>query len=332
MEELVSVIIPVYNASNSISSCIDSILKQSYKQFELLLINDGSTDSSLDICKHYSAKDSRIKVFSQDNKGVSSARNLGIQNANGDYIMFVDSDDYVDVHFIEFMLQEIHSKNCDVVRCKVITHDSKNNFGENFYGISFLINNDIYSLLPHFLTAHQTIQCYVYALIIKKDKIIFFNEDLSYMEDKEFYIRLLNNIRSIYFFDMPLYHHYINPSGITSNPLNVMNNIHSAILSNQYIRKVLSNTNHFNESLEKEMNNMVFHVISQKLSQYCVNLNSQESSDIIKSCFTEQSVQDILQNTNILSMTIPKRIIFILVQFHAYELVSIILKQIAIAK
>lgn len=99
---LISVVVPVYNAEKYIDQCIGSILAQTYADFELLMIDDGSTDSSFQICKRYAEKDKRIKLFQHDNKGVGTTRNVGIDEAHGKYIMFVDSDDYID----EEMLQD----------------------------------------------------------------------------------------------------------------------------------------------------------------------------------------------------------------------------------
>ena len=97
----ISVIIPVYNAEKYLRSCIDSVLAQTYKDFELLLIDDGSKDSSGAICDEYAAQDARVSVFHKENGGVSSARNLGLDNAQGEWITFVDSDDYIEENFLK---------------------------------------------------------------------------------------------------------------------------------------------------------------------------------------------------------------------------------------
>ena len=97
---MVSIIVPVYNAQNSLERCLRSIIRQSYPQWELILVDDGSQDDSLAICKRYSDKDSRIRVFHTENCGVSSARNTGIENAHGEYITFVDSDDRIHPDFL----------------------------------------------------------------------------------------------------------------------------------------------------------------------------------------------------------------------------------------
>lgn len=100
MHPFISVIIPVYNTENYLRKCLDSVLAQSFADFEVLLINDGSTDGSGKICDEYAKKDKRIKVFHKENGGVSSARNLGLDNAKGEWISFVDSDDTVKENYL----------------------------------------------------------------------------------------------------------------------------------------------------------------------------------------------------------------------------------------
>lgn len=115
----ISVVVPVFNAEKYLSECIDSILSQTFTDFELLLINDGSKDNSGAICDEYAHKDYRVKVFHKENGGVSSARNLGLENAKGEWIAFVDSDDWID----KTMYQEMHDlailDNADVVYCDI---------------------------------------------------------------------------------------------------------------------------------------------------------------------------------------------------------------------
>ena len=108
----ISIIVPVYNAQETLQRCIDSILAQSFSDFELLLIDDGSNDSSLDICLKYAADDARIRVFHHENAGVSAARNRGIENASGKFLMFCDSDDYPAENWCGILLDTIQ-KNED---------------------------------------------------------------------------------------------------------------------------------------------------------------------------------------------------------------------------
>lgn len=115
--EKVTVVVPVYNVEKYIGKCIESIIKQNYKNIEIILVDDGSKDSSGKICDQYAAKDTRIKVIHKENNGVSSARNYGIDNATGEYICFVDGDDYVMNDYIEYMLELIKKENADISIC-----------------------------------------------------------------------------------------------------------------------------------------------------------------------------------------------------------------------
>lgn len=102
---LISVIVPIYQVEAYLEECLDSILNQTYRQLEIILIDDGSTDRCGDICDRYASQDSRIKVIHQTNQGLSAARNAGMDMATGEFISFIDSDDYIDPHFYEKMVQ-----------------------------------------------------------------------------------------------------------------------------------------------------------------------------------------------------------------------------------
>lgn len=115
MNPTISVIVPVYKVENYLHRCVDSILAQSFTDFELLLIDDGSPDNCGAICDEYAAKDTRVRVFHKPNGGVSSARNLGLDNARGEWIAFVDSDDYVDVDYLSELVAYTKQDNVDFV-------------------------------------------------------------------------------------------------------------------------------------------------------------------------------------------------------------------------
>lgn len=114
----VSVIVPVYNVEKWVARCIESILKQTFNNFEILLVNDGSTDNSLKICNEYQKVDSRINIINKKNGGLSDARNTGIKNAKGKYLIFIDSDDYVEKDYIEYLLNAVELQNADVAACE----------------------------------------------------------------------------------------------------------------------------------------------------------------------------------------------------------------------
>lgn len=117
---LISIIVPVYNVENYIDKCLQSILNQSYENLEVLLIDDGSVDHSGEICDDYARIDKRIRVFHQINKGVSSARNKGLELSAGKYIVFIDADDYVKPDYLEILYGDMEEYQVDIVSCELV--------------------------------------------------------------------------------------------------------------------------------------------------------------------------------------------------------------------
>ncbi len=124
MGELISIIVPVYNVEKYLDCCMQSILHQSYKDYEVLLVDDGSTDGSGQICDAYAKEDKRIRVFHQENGGVSSARNLGLDKAKGAYIGFVDADDCMDYRMLEILYDTLTAEDADMVMCDFTMEDN----------------------------------------------------------------------------------------------------------------------------------------------------------------------------------------------------------------
>lgn len=114
---MVSVLVAVYNVKDDLKRCMKSIIGQTYTELEIIVVDDGSTDGSADICDEYKNKDSRVRVIHKENGGLSSARNVGIENATGDYVLMVDSDDYMLPNMIEIMLSTIKEHNADICIC-----------------------------------------------------------------------------------------------------------------------------------------------------------------------------------------------------------------------
>ncbi len=119
MEKLLTIVVPVYNVSKYLRKCVDSILAQNYSNFEAILVDDGSKDDSGDICDEYKVKDSRIIVIHKENGGLSSARNAALDIARGEYIGFVDSDDWIEPNMYSEMIQYLEQNNCTMVECAI---------------------------------------------------------------------------------------------------------------------------------------------------------------------------------------------------------------------
>lgn len=194
--QLISVIVPVYNAEKTLRDCVDSILNQEYKNFEILLVDDGSKDSSPSICDEYASKDERVKVFHKPNGGVSSARNLGIDYAKGEWITFVDSDDYISESYFDV----VYKCNYDLItipyRWVKDTEISVDHRTDDFCELCNY--DDIRSFLNNFLTT--MIFRAPSALFFKKELLysLRYNETMKVGEDTCFVHEYLLRLKSIY--------------------------------------------------------------------------------------------------------------------------------------
>ena len=130
MEDLISVVVPIYNVEKYLKTCIETIIKQTYKNIEIILVNDGSTDNSLQICNEFKEKEKRIKVINKKNGGLSDARNIGLKKAKGKYICFIDSDDFINEKYIEELHSLIIKNNAQIAIC---SFENVNEFGESIY-------------------------------------------------------------------------------------------------------------------------------------------------------------------------------------------------------
>jgi glycosyltransferase involved in cell wall biosynthesis len=125
---MISIIIPIYNAEKYLSECLDSVLSQTYKDFEIILINDGSKDNSESICKDFQKRNSRIKYIFQENSGASKARKKGVQNVNGEWIMFVDADDTIEQNTLQILIE--NSQNADIIVAEIDVRWKNTIYGE----------------------------------------------------------------------------------------------------------------------------------------------------------------------------------------------------------
>lgn len=217
MEEIkISIIIPCYNCEKYIKKNIESILNQTYKSFETIYIDDGSTDNTLNILMEYEKKDSRINVIHINNKGVSNARNVGINNSKGRYITFIDSDDYVDEIYLYKLYVETENEKFDYVKCKMRTEE---NTQDKKCTKEFICSRDtnfnkIYELLLKTYNLNQ-VTCGLIRSSIIKEKNIRFDIRYSYAEDLNFNIDLFQNINTFKYINYNGYFYTNNPESIT---------------------------------------------------------------------------------------------------------------------
>lgn len=215
----VSIIVPVYNVENYILECITSIIEQTYANLEIIIINDGSTDKSKEICESLQKKDERIVFISKHNSGVSDTRNIGINKSTGDYIIFVDSDDYIDKSYIEEMVKWMNEEFIDMTVCNyieiykntVLHHN--NDLTDKLVITNKEAINDIYKL--------RSFGGYLWNKIFKSEIIkknnIRFNQEIHMCEDMLFLLKYLSKCNNVRIISKELYFYRMRKSSIVWN-------------------------------------------------------------------------------------------------------------------
>lgn len=213
---LVSIIVPVYNVDKYIKKCIESIINQTHKNIEIILVNDGSKDKSLNICKNYKNKDKRIKLINQENGGLPKARNEGLNIAKGKYITFVDSDDYVSENYIERLLSTAIETEADVVESNYLRVDEDGNI-QSKSNIGAYFSNNTYEINKSFLE-NQKFKNFAWNKIFKSSVIknFRFNPNYKLSEDYGFLSHLYLNVSKKANVEDYLYY-YVNRKGSIVN-------------------------------------------------------------------------------------------------------------------
>lgn len=214
---LLSVIVPVYNTGEYLYRCVDSIISQSLEEIEIILVNDGSTDNSGEICDAYLKKDNRVRVIHKKNAGVSIARNEGIQVARGNYIGFVDSDDWIDSEMYESMVKAAETTDADVVMCdaKTVYEDGKIQMDTitQLAGNQSLKKTDFTpSLLLEM--AGSACRCIYknnkYSYELQKSHELLFPFGVKFSEDRIFNLYAFGQSDKIFYIKEPFYNRYVN--------------------------------------------------------------------------------------------------------------------------
>ena len=239
MKPLVSVIIPVYNVELYITKCINSISNQTYKYLEIILVDDGSKDKSSVICDELADKDTRIVVFHNANHGPSFSRNFGLEKSHGEYITFIDSDDWIETDYIEKLMQPFLQEDVDLTICPYYMDYPKYSFPieANKRLISKVLKDDL--LYLYYLTMGPYCKMYKKAIIEKYS--ISFPEDISFSEDRVFNYRYIEHSRRYSYIDKLLYHycHYQENSLSQSRKMKSYNDaVNVLMIEKEFLQKI----------------------------------------------------------------------------------------------
>lgn len=232
----ISIIVPVYNVEQYLERCIESILAQTFTDFELILVDDGSCDKSKDICNYYEKKDFRVKVISKSQEGVSRARNVGIEYAKGEFILFSDSDDYVEADWCEKLLKSIKDNKSDLGICGywVCINEIKNSkVFRNDTVESLIQSNEFFELRKYHLLNCVWNKIFLNKII--KQYNIRFNENVEQGEDTLFVLKYISKIRNISIINEPLYNYIrYNSENLSNKYNNKLYEIYSSIFQELY--------------------------------------------------------------------------------------------------
>lgn len=218
MCKLISVIVPVYNVANYLEECVCSIIKQTYQAWELILVDDGSTDDSGKLCDIFAEKNRKIKVIHQENKGVSVARNTGILNATGEYLMFIDADDWVEPLMLEQMINVITETGSDACYCDRYYKDESK--------IQILLSEDF----PNEVDAKEIMRRHLHYGFLastwlglidrRKTKDCMFDTEIHTLEDWEYNFRAISCMDKISILKKPFYHYRTVEGSASKSSLN----------------------------------------------------------------------------------------------------------------
>lgn len=218
MEGKISVIVPIYKVEKYLNRCIDSIINQTYSNLEIILIDDGSPDNCPIICDEYAKNDSRVRVVHKKNGGLSDARNAGLAIAHGEYISFIDSDDYIWSSMYEVMINIISKKNVDIVECDINYNSTIKEFNIHKQIVNIYDNKDAMKELVLERDIHQVVWNKIYKRDVIKD--IFF--EVGKINEDEFWTyKIIGNSKKVAKINQPFYCYTYRPESIMNSKYNL---------------------------------------------------------------------------------------------------------------
>ena len=239
MKELITIIVPIYNSEKYLERCLNSILNQTYSNLEIILINDGSEDSSGKICEDFANKDKRIVLINTENDGPAKARNLGLEKATGKYISFVDADDYIENDMIETLYKVLKEKNVDMVRANYDIKKGGKTFFNNEKSLDKLYDKtNMNEFIQNIIS--ENMKSFIWLLLIKRECIKDnFSEEIYIYEDTNFYLTTLSNVNTLYVFSKIVYHYEVNSNSVSRNAEKISQTIDNLLKSSLVFKKNL---------------------------------------------------------------------------------------------
>lgn len=318
---LISVIVPVYKVEQYLDKCIDSIVNQTYKNLEIILVDDGSPDNCPKMCDDWAKKDKRIKVIHKGNGGVSLARNIGIDESTGEYISFVDSDDWIENTFFEELLNISLKYNSKYITCGYKrVYDTHVEYINNSNRINEINSSDYLIKLLNVQNGYG----FVHMKLINRDVIdnLRFDEELKVGEDALFNVKLCNNTDSVVIYNKALYNYYFNNNSVVRK--------YDDNYVNKYLKSMYVMYNFLNDkkNIDKVYiyNYIAYHVLLIAVN-YCYHpLNSLNKMKSLKKVCNIPLFKDSITNSNYKNLSLTRKITLFTIKHKLYLLTSLICK------
>lgn len=220
MDSLISVIVPIYNVEKYLDRCVDSIINQTYKNLEIILVDDGSPDNCPKMCDDYAKIDNRIKVVHKENGGLSDARNVGMEVATGEYVSFIDSDDYISLDFYETLLETIVDNDSDIVECGVVKFYEDNNFDEYSDDLKVTNYDTLYALDG--LINENPFKQHVWNKLYKSNIVLDIPYAVGKLNEDEFWTyQIFGKAKKVTRINKTMYYYFQRGSSIMGNGYNI---------------------------------------------------------------------------------------------------------------
>jgi len=209
-QPLITILVPVYNAGDYLHQCLDSIVGQTYQNLQVVLVDDGSTDDSWQICQEYASKDKRVEAYHQENQGVAAARNALLEHVRGDYVIWVDSDDWIEPDMIEFLVSQANNSGADVVTCGNVINDAPTS--KQFTTQTIDREHAVHQFLRHIELRGSLCNKLVKTTLLHNEQ---FHHGISYGEDALFCWSFIQKLNKMLFTDRQLYHYRMNQQSLS---------------------------------------------------------------------------------------------------------------------
>lgn len=318
--ELISIIVPIYNVSKYLDRCMESLLKQTYTNIEIIMVDDGSPDDCGSKCDDYASRDRRIKVIHKQNAGLGMARNSGLDIANGKYVAFIDSDDYVDIEMIEKLYHRLQNTKADTCFCRYynVTAEKMNILAPEIYKKNNYQQDEIKEILlgmigslpeePGDVEIGMSVWKGLYSLdIINKSKIRFQSERKYISEDIIFHIEYLQKAQKVVVEETPNYYYCDNGGSLTksykANRFEMEKILFQKVINE--LDKIFQEEE-YNQRLFKSFLGRVRRCISQEVND---NSNRKNVRKNIKQICEDQLVQSVIEKFDDKNLQVTKRMV-----------------------